>query len=646
MLFYTESLHKRVCFFRVNKMECSRTNSFLGIALCSVILIYETLQHIETGNMFNFGVFSQHKGENSITETKTLHDGTRRNISKIIRLLERIKSNVSDPKDLVDIESSILFLKSQLKKETSSTFDFFTTNKLWNTKSSKWKEDFYPNANYSGEICSEVYVRPGDRTPPWPYFKLKESCAREAKKTISDLVTIALNLQTYSKEQLIDMTSTVNRMQELYPDINILVSIPTNFSWTTKGVSVQLFQVSTNVKPGQIWNNLVSKVTTRYVFIAKDILDFEPDSNLERLLRESHPLKMIAIGSATKTSSNGHWSHGCYQIVHKNYTLAYKLGYKHSAHDCLYCHSIDGPFLGRTDVFKKNPFDTNLPEPVLFLDYFFEWFNKNRSVGVCPDSMFNVRDEATALLKKEQWIFLVRKRSLNKVIRHDGQSFEYSCSESNVVGKKQPGLAIAPCIMQQLANHIKFVMRTCREYNIMCELNAGTTIGAVKFNGVLPWERDADVLYLSSNFSAVGKLEPVFKKAGYSLKLKYKPGQGGTHGGAYLSYGSGWKLDFWSKPWMHTAELKAQGKKPTTVMFNGEWVEISKNVGQEIRDRYGPEVYKHVEHSMVLKKEQFSRKTGYTWAGHFTKCPTPGAHNCLDQLAADGNLQFNSNPIP
>ena len=354
---------------------------------------------------------------------------------------------------------------------------------------------------------------------------------------------------------------------------------------------------------------------------------------------------MNIIGSATKTFSNGHWSFGCYQMVYRNYTLVYKLGYKHSAHDCLYCHSIHGPFLAKAEVLKKNHFDLNLPESVLFHDYFFTLFKHKQRVGVCPDSMFNVRDEATALLNKKQWLPLVRKRSLNKITRHDGKSFEYSCSESQAAGKRLPGLAIAPCMLQQLANHIKFVMRTCREYDIMCELNAGTTIGAVKFNGVLPWERDADIFYLSGNFSAVGKLEPVFRKAGYTLKLLYRPGQAKTRGGAYTSYGSGWKLEFWSKPWLHSAELKAQGKKPTTVMFNGEWVEVPNNVGQEIRDRYGPEVYKHVEHSMVLNKGQFSRKTGYTWAGHFTKCPAPGEHNCLDQLAPDGNLQFNNDPI-
>ena len=173
----------------------------------------------------------------------------------------------------------------------------------------------------------------------------------------------------------------------------------------------------------------------------------------------------------------------------------------------------------KTAFLETNPLDSKLPESILFNDYFFALFKKNQHAGVCPDSMFNVRDEATQSLGKDQWLPLVIKRSLNKITNPEGKSFVYSCSESKVPGQRRRGLAIAPCMLQKLADHIKFVMRTCREYNIFCELNAGTTIGAVKLNGVLPWERDADIFYLSSNFSAVGKLEPVFKKAGYTSKI-------------------------------------------------------------------------------------------------------------------------------
>ena len=70
------------------------------------------------------------------------------------------------------------------------------------------------------------------------------------------------------------------------------------------------------------------------------------------------------------------------------------------------------------------------------------------------------------------------------------------------------------------------------------------------------------------------------------------------------------------------------------VLFNGEWMPVPRNVGQWARNLFGPEIYKHAEHSL----------TGYN-SGHFTKCSRPGANNCLDQYEADGNMQF-GDPMP
>ena len=288
-------------------MECTRSNAYIGIALCSVILIYTMLRHVETGKIFQFGLFSESLRGNNNIQVRTPDDAEQ--IFKVIKLLEKMRLNASDPKEIVDIDSSILFLKSQLE-ETPSGSDYFTTNKEWNTENSNWKENFYPDSNYSGEICPEVYVRPGNRIPQWPYFIIKETCSKNATKTISNLVTVLLNLQYYFKDQLTDMAKIINGTEHLYPNITILVAIPKNCQFGNQSEKVQVFRVSESEKPGKIWNDLVSRVNTKYAFIGKDILDFEKDSNLERLVRENHPLNLNIIGSATKTFSNGHWSFG------------------------------------------------------------------------------------------------------------------------------------------------------------------------------------------------------------------------------------------------------------------------------------------------------------------------------------------------
>ena len=63
--------------------------------------------------------------------------------------------------------------------------------------------------------------------------------------------------------------------------------------------------------------------------------------------------------------------------------------------------------------------------------------------------------------------------------------------------------------------------RICRNGMRTCSIYAALSnyVGAVKFGDVLPWERDADITFLTSNFTALSNLAPIFGNAGYSLKM-------------------------------------------------------------------------------------------------------------------------------
>ena len=60
-------------------------------------------------------------------------------------------------------------------------------------------------------------------------------------------------------------------------------------------------------------------------------------------------------------------------------------------------------------------------------------------------------------------------------------------------------------------------MSQCRENNASCELQEGTLLGAVKLNKVVPWERDADITFLTADFPKLVKLQDVFIKQGYVI---------------------------------------------------------------------------------------------------------------------------------
>ena len=68
------------------------------------------------------------------------------------------------------------------------------------------------------------------------------------------------------------------------------------------------------------------------------------------------------------------------------------------------------------------------------------------------------------------------------------------------------------------------------------------------------------------------------------------------------------------------------------------WLPGSYNPGLHVRNRYGSSVYKHVEHWLSLGKRNGWLEYGSST--HFTPCPRPDHHACLDHFETDGNIQF------
>ena len=163
--------------------------------------------------------------------------------------------------------------------------------------------------------------------------------------------------------------------------------------------------------------------------------------------------------------------------------------------------------------------------------------------------------------------------------------------------------------------------------------------GAVKFNGVLPWELDADIVFLSANFSVIENLKSKITKAGYGISVGSRPSvkNGRQQGGYFGLKTTNWRIELWGYSAFDTQLTRARGLRPTKVLFAGQWVNHPHNPGLFARNRYGAGIYRHQEHW-----SRIGQSSGWNFysPGTFIKCPRPGHSGCLDQFPADGNMQF------
>ena len=141
-------------------------------------------------------------------------------------------------------------------------------------------------------------------------------------------------------------------------------------------------------------------VKTTHVLILRDVVAVDDDSRIHSLMYNLNSLNIEVIGGAVKNINNGYWDMGCYQMAHRNYVLVYKSGYRHSKNSCVFCHDITGPFIAKTSLMKNYNFSgVNLPEELIFHDFFFNQFKK--SIKICCLPRQHVFDQNKNRSKKQ-----------------------------------------------------------------------------------------------------------------------------------------------------------------------------------------------------------------------------------------------------
>ena len=500
-------------------------------------------------------------------------------------------------------------------------------------------EKLYNRTTYKPKhVCPEIYK---GTTYGYPYFYKGfevTKCAHEV--AIWKLVTIIKhvhlklnNVDAVLKEIKLFLTS-VNKTN---PKYRVILSVNNVKLFSAVKVIYPRLSVvnSGGFSDGSALNMIVNRVKTPYVFVARNSELLTNDSRLERLIREIEVLGVKVAGGAIR-DPEGHWKKGCFQAMYRNYTLKYLEGYDESFHECLFCDYIQGPFVTSKAYLNNNTFEKLNEEEGLFEEWFLRISRSSDETITCPDSMFHVKSLQT---EHDGYLTsLMKKWNLFKVVTPYKETVMRSCARENLDARNTK--ALPPCSVRSNAYAVKTILRKCENAGLICELQEGTALGAVKLSKTLPWERDADLTFLTANYTGFQKLETEFLKEGFNysdLGSLWCCADNITAGGKFMMGFRGWNIELYGQHIMDSALLMKEGIKPTKVLLDGQWVNVPRNPGLFVRNRYGKEIYQHAEHWISTGKSSgwINYKTNV-----FAPCIIKGDHDCLDRYNADGDLQF------
>ena len=405
-------------------------------------------------------------------------------------------------------------------------------------------------------------------------------------------------------------------------------------------------------------NRICRKLKSQFVVIATRTVLINTEFNLERMLhihdehKNNNKISRLVVASSVKNFQTGIWEPGCYQTAFKLYNLDYRSGYSESKNSCMKCDfAKGGAYLVATNMLRRQPYQFRHltgGEETIYEDFFLRLTRDKHEVVVCPDSM--VYSIPKVFYSHSEIKSFSNHWNISSLVWHTQQTFHFQqwCPTAlkglNNKCRVAKGVAVPPCCLSLLYEGVEFVSKLLDKHHIEYMLVEGTALGAVKFDGLLPWEQDADFAILSADFPKLESISSQFSLRNYTLVVDEKSvvvdpsisNRSNSQGGvAHI------RVHHWSLQIFGYHSLIPQIGAQTKIKFKSSsnnnryfLASVPENPANYCRNRYGHEVLKHAEHWMVT-----GQKSGWVAynSGHFEKCALPGHNACLDQFDTDGN---------
>ena len=497
----------------------------------------------------------------------------------------------------------------------------------------------------SVDACPEVYL--GGRSDYPFYAKGWQTTNCSNAKPTSSVISVLVNTVAYPKEDENHIEKVLKGITETHPTVQVHLATRSNNVMETakKYKNINVFKVDDG-KLSKGWNMLISKASTPYVLVARDVFHFSWLTQLERQIRVISQIPNVGVVGGAYRNLSGHWKAGCVQTKLKNYVLEYQEGYYHSKNECMFCDYLQGPFVTKTNLLKL---DESLPNEVVFEDWYLRVVEDGNLIMACPDAMYFTTDyySYSKRANKNVWTPLVKKWKLNRVLLPEGVRHSFSCQDIGFSCNNFVNSALLPvCCLELYAEAASFFQNFADKNNITFELDSGSVLGGVKFNGLIPWDLDGDFFLLSTDVEIFHRRETIeyFKQNGYSLTEYQSPkiNKEGILNNGYVKVNfNGFNIEVWgfhvlSNTKYLPTELQKHDRS-TKANIRGNWIDTKFSPGLFARNRYGKEILKH---SQSWRKVGLPDSFADYNPGSFKPCENPKYHACLDRFPGDGDIPF------
>ena len=487
----------------------------------------------------------------------------------------------------------------------------------------------------SVDVCPEEYKGGKFGHPFYTTGWVITNCTNA--KPIRSVISVLVNTVAYPKEDEKHIEKVLKGITETYPTVQVHLATRSNqvTDAAKRYKNVDVVKVD-HAKLGKGWNTLISKVSTPYVLVARDVFHFTWLTQIERQIRVVSRIPNVGVAGGAYRNFSGHWKAGCVQTKLRNYVLEYQEGYYHSRNECMYCDYLQGPFVTKTNLLK---FDERLPNEVIFEDWFLRVVEEGNLIMSCPDAMYFTADYYSHSKRTDRnvWTPLAKKWELNRVLLPQGVRHSFSCKDIGFKCNAQSAL-LPVCCQEEYADALYFFQKFADMHNVSFELDTGSVLGGVKLNGLLPWDLDGDFIILDSDLEIFGKRETVdyFQEHGFEL-TEFKL----TDGGYFMINFNQFYIEVWGISRMtNTQYLPPELQRHATFTkanIRGNWIDTAFSPGLFSRNRYGREILKHSQSWIKLRLAH--SYADYT-PGSFTPCKRPNHHACLQNFPGDGDIPF------